>query len=75
MPAPKRVQWEYTMLSERQGDGPESFLKQLNALGAEGWEAFGAVQELVIDPTEIVQRHLYPHGITVYFKRAIDHRA
>jgi len=74
MSVPKRVHWEYMMLSERQGDGPESFLKQLNALGAEGWEAFGAVQELVIDPTEIVQRHLYPHGITVYFKRAVDAR-
>jgi hypothetical protein len=66
-----RIQWEYTMLSERQGSGPEDFLKQLNTLGAEGWEAFGAVQELVIDPSEILQHHLYPHGVTVYLKRRV----
>lgn len=65
------TRWEYTMLSERQGDGPEDFLRQLNELGSQGWEAFGAVQELVTDPTELLQHHLYPHGITVYFKRQV----
>lgn len=60
------------MLSERQGDGPADFVRQLNELGSQGWEAFGAVQELVTDPTELLQHHLYPHGITVYLKRAVD---
>jgi hypothetical protein len=71
MTTPPPIRWEYTMLSERQGTGPEDFAKQLNALGAQGWEAFGAVQELVIDPTEVLQHHLYPHGITVYLKRQV----
>lgn len=71
MPMPLNARWEYTMLSERQGDGPEDFQKQLNDLGLQGWEAFGVVQELIVDPTELLQHHLYPHGITVYFKRPL----
>lgn len=66
----KRVQWEYMSQPQTQGEGPEDFLNRLNELGAEGWEAFAAVQELVVDPTELAQRHLYPHGITVFLKRA-----
>ena len=68
---PPTTRWEYTMLSERQGDGPEDFLRQLNDLGSQGWEAFGAVQELVTDPTSLLQHHLYPHGITIYLKRTV----
>lgn len=70
MAAPTR--WEYHSISERQGERDESFVDRLNALGAEGWEAFSAVQELVVDPNELLgQRHLYPHGITVFLKRPV----
>lgn len=68
---PSRVRWEYLSKSQGPGEGPEDLLNNLNELGAEGWEAFGVVQELVVDPTELGQRHLYPHGITVFLKRAL----
>lgn len=71
--AATKVRWEYQSLSERQGESDEGFVDRLNALGAEGWEAFSAVQELVVDPTELLgQRHIYPHGITVFLKRQLS---
>ena len=58
-----RAKWEY-LACEQVREKQDEFLLNLNELGADGWEAFGAVQEPSQQP---------PH-LTVFLKRAMPNR-
>ena len=58
----QRARWEYMACAQDRAEESDEFLLNLNELGAEGWEAFGAVQELSQTP---------PH-LTVFLKRQIQ---
>jgi len=62
--ATQRAKWEYMSCAQDGTEESDEFLLNLNELGAEGWEAFGAVQELSQRP---------PH-VTVFLKRQITAR-
>ena len=55
----QRVRWEYMSCAQDRTEEQDEFLLNLNELGAEGWEAFGATQDLSQKP---------PH-LTVFLKR------
>ena len=60
----QRQKWEYMSCAQDRAEEQDEFLLSLNELGAEGWEAFGAVQELT---------HRPPH-LTVFLKRQVASR-
>jgi hypothetical protein len=62
--ASQRLKWEYMSCAQDRAEEQDEFLLNLNELGAEGWEAFGAVQELAQKP---------PH-LTVFLKRQVASR-
>ena len=41
----RHAKWEYMSCTQDPAEEQDEFLMNLNELGAEGWEAFGAVQE------------------------------
>jgi hypothetical protein len=58
----QRVRWEYMTCAQERTEGQDDFLLNLNELGAEGWEAFGAAQDLAQKPAHL----------TVFLKRQIQ---
>jgi hypothetical protein len=54
-----RTRWEYMACAQDRTEEQDEFLLNLNELGADGWEAFGATQDLSQKP---------PH-LTVFLKR------
>jgi len=55
----QRLRWEYMTCAQDRAEDSDEFLLNLNELGADGWEAFGATQDLSQKP---------PH-LTVFLKR------
>ena len=62
--ASQRLKWEYMSCAQDRSEEHDEFLLNLNELGSEGWEAFGAVQEFTQKP---------PH-LTVFLKRHVASR-